>query len=137
VRSECTDGRKIPRLLVRSVEFEEPFYEEWPPPTHRSIFFESKHLSQSEAYASEVIEHFAARAFRRPIDNEELQSLLSVWSDSFAETDDFQRSVKDSLLIILTSPQFLFLIEDSAGPEAEPLELLGACRTYPLRQESF
>ena len=122
VRSECTDGREVPRLLVRSVEFEGPFHEEWPPPAHRAIFFESRHRGQPEAYAREVIERFAARAFRRPIDQEEIQSLLSVWVDSFAETGDFQRSIKDSLLVILTSPQFLFLIEDSAGPGAEPLD---------------
>ena len=31
VRSEYTDGRDLPRLLVRSVEFEGPLYENWPP----------------------------------------------------------------------------------------------------------
>ena len=38
VRSEYTDGRDMPRLLVRSVEFEGPYYESWPPETHRRIF---------------------------------------------------------------------------------------------------
>ena len=41
VRSEYTDGRDMPRLLVRSVEFEGPFYDSWPPATHRNIFIES------------------------------------------------------------------------------------------------
>ena len=41
VRSEYTDGRDMPRLLVRSVEFEGPFHESWPPATHRNIFIES------------------------------------------------------------------------------------------------
>ena len=31
VRSEYTDGRDMPRLLIRSVEFEGPLYEAWPP----------------------------------------------------------------------------------------------------------
>ena len=31
VRSEYTDGRDMPRLLIRSVEFEGPYYEAWPP----------------------------------------------------------------------------------------------------------
>ena len=38
VRSEYTDGRDMPRLLVRSVEFEGPFYDTWPPPSHQNIF---------------------------------------------------------------------------------------------------
>ena len=31
VRSEYTDGRDMPRLLIRSVEFEGPYYDAWPP----------------------------------------------------------------------------------------------------------
>ncbi len=31
VRSEYTDGRDMPRLMIRSVEFEGPYYESWPP----------------------------------------------------------------------------------------------------------
>ena len=35
VRSEYTDGRDMPRLLVKSIEFEGPLYESWPPAMHR------------------------------------------------------------------------------------------------------
>ena len=31
VRSEYTDGRDMPRLVIRSVEFEGPYYAAWPP----------------------------------------------------------------------------------------------------------
>ena len=31
----------MPRLLIRSVEFEGPLYDTWPPATHRNIFIES------------------------------------------------------------------------------------------------
>ncbi|MFM8581015.1 MAG: DUF1587 domain-containing protein, partial [Planctomycetaceae bacterium] len=37
VRSEYTDGRDLPRLLIRSVEFEGPYYESWPPANHRRV----------------------------------------------------------------------------------------------------
>ena len=30
--------------------------------------------------------------------------------------------MKDALLVVLTSPQFLFLIETSSTPDAEPLD---------------
>ena len=39
-------------------------------------------------------------------------------------SSDFQQSVKDALLVVLTSPQFLFLIENSSGPEPEDLDRL-------------
>jgi hypothetical protein len=122
VRSEYTDGRDRPRLRIRSVEFEGPFYESWPPATHRKIFIESGHKDDAPAYAREVIRPFASRAFRRPVNAAEEASLMAVWKSSFAETGDFKQSIKDTLLTVLTSPQFLFIIEHSASPKAEDLE---------------
>ncbi|MBT7875202.1 MAG: DUF1592 domain-containing protein [Verrucomicrobia bacterium] len=113
VRSEYTDGRPRSRLLIESVEFEGPFYEDWPPKTHQRIFH-----SQDP---SEVIHQFAERAFRRPLSNAEGIFLMGVYEDAFGRTGDFQESVRDTLLVILTSPQFLFIIEESKGPEAEEL----------------
>ncbi len=163
VRSEYTDGRDMPRLLVRSVEFEGPFYESWPPATHRNIFIESPHkpvehvsnvLKENEKrhvenvphYAQDVIRSFATRAFRRPVTASELETYFGVWKKSFAEKREgeapaepqsgkdgsagaspsrnpgFRQSIKDTLLVVLTSPQFLFLIENSSSPAAEDLD---------------
>lgn len=122
VRSEYTDGRDRPRLLIRSVEFEGPFYESWPPATHRRIFIDSKKDKHSAEYAREVIRSFATRAFRRPMTSAEEASLFAVWKNAFAGSRDFRRSLKDTLLVVLTSPQFLFVIENSATPEPEPLD---------------
>ncbi|WP_162130593.1 DUF1592 domain-containing protein [Schlesneria paludicola] len=123
VRSEFTDGRDMPRLLVRSVEFEGPFYKSWPPASHRQIFVDSPHREHAdESYATDVIRTFATRAFRRPISQEELDALRDVWRRSFAESHDFRASMKDALFSVLTSPQFLFLIENSSGPESEDVD---------------
>jgi len=128
VRSEFTDGRDMPRLLIRSIEFEGPYYETWPPRTHRDIFIESPNENDPAAYAREVIGNFATRAFRRPVSSDELTSLLAVFNESFSASSNFNdsvrfnRSVRDALLVALTSPQFLFLIENSASPQAEPLD---------------
>ena len=52
---------------------------------------------------------------------EEQASVFKVWKEAFVETGDFQSSIKDALLTILTAPQFLFLIEKSASPRSENL----------------
>ena len=122
VRSEYTDGRDMPRLLIRSIDFEGPFYETWPPAPHRNIFIDSDHQDDPPAYARDVIRSFASRAFRRPVTGQEEASLIAVWERSFAENNDFQESIQDALLVILTSPQFLFLIESSESPEPEKLD---------------
>jgi len=122
VRSDYTDGREMPRLLIRSVEFEGPFYETWPPATHRKIFIDSDRKDDPPAYAREVIRAFATRAFRRPITAAEESAIFAVWEDAFAATSDMLPSTKDALLVVLTSPQFLFLIENSSGPQPEDLD---------------
>ncbi|HVW37111.1 MAG TPA: DUF1592 domain-containing protein, partial [Pirellulales bacterium] len=122
VRSEYADGRDMPRLVIRSVEFEGPFYDAWPPATHRSIFIESDRKADPAAYAREILRSFASRAFRRPITEQEEAAIVGVWNDSFAASGDFRQSVKDALLVVLTSPQFLFLIENSESPKGEPLD---------------
>ncbi len=121
IRSEPTDDRQIPRALIRAIEFEGPYHETWPPRGHADIFFPSPRRDDPPAYAREVLERFATRAFRRPPTDEELESLLAVWRESKEQTGNFQRSIRNALLVVLTSPQFLYLTEDSAGPQAEPL----------------
>lgn len=122
VRSEYTDGRDMPRMLVRSVEFEGPLYESWPPPSHRSIFLKSDRENEPQAYAREIVRSFAARAYRRPATAGEESALVAAFRDSFKAGRGFRASVKDALLVALTSPQFLFLIENSGTPEPEPLD---------------
>jgi mono/diheme cytochrome c family protein len=121
VRSEYTDGRDMPRLMIRSVEFEGPFYESWPPEPHRNIFVDFDRKDDRPAYAREIIRRFATRAFRRPITGAEEVALVGVFEKSFGEGARFEESVKHVLRVVLTSPQFLFLVENSSTPAAEPL----------------
>ena len=51
VHSEYTDGRDMPRLLIRSVEFEGPYYDTWPAPQYKNIFVDSGHKNDPAAYA--------------------------------------------------------------------------------------
>lgn len=122
VRSEYTDSRDMPRLLIQSVEFEGPFHVTWPPTSHRQIMDSTIAESQTELYARDVIERFAMRAYRRPLMDTEKNELNSVWKNSYATSGDLRSSIGDTLIAVLTSPQFLFLIETSRGPEAEDLD---------------
>jgi mono/diheme cytochrome c family protein len=122
VRSEYTDGRDMPRLLVRTVEFEGPFYESWPPPSHRNIFVDFDRQNDLPAYARKIIHNFATRAYRRPVTAGEESMLMAVYQKSAAAGRSFPDCIKDALLVVLTSPQFLFLVETSNTPAPEPLD---------------
>ena len=122
VRSEYTDGRDMPRLLIRSVEFEGPLHETWPPPSYKNIFIDSEQKNDRPVYARQILRNFARRAYRRPVTTAEEEALVAVYRNSAAAGRSFEESVKDALLVALTSPQFLFLIESSGRPDAEALD---------------
>ena len=111
----------MPRLRIHSVEFEGPIYDTWPPDTHRRIFIESPDRDNLPVYARRIIQNFMSRAWRRPVTDSEVDMVTDVWAASYAELRDFRRSIQDALVVVLTSPQFLFLTEHSTTPEAEPL----------------
>lgn len=122
VRNEFTDGRDRPRLLIESVRFEGPFYESWPPRSHQNLFAAADASDQPEDRARAVIAAFATKAYRRPLTDDELNMLMGVWRNAFSEHGDVRQSIHDTLVIVITSPQFLLLVENSRTPEGEPLD---------------
>ncbi len=119
VRSEYTDGRDMPRLQIRSVEFEGPLCDAWPPAPHRNLFPTDDPTPDA---ARKAIRDFATRAFRRPATAEEEAAFVAVYEKAAKGGARFHDAVKDAFQVILTSPQFLFLIETSKTPAAEPLD---------------
>ncbi len=122
VRSEYTDGRDMPRLLIRSVEFEGPLVDSWPPRSHTNLLPPQQAHESLRDYAQRVLRQFATRAYRRPVTEPELTVLTEVCQRSLQSGHSLQQSLKDAFQVALTSPQFLFLTENSRGPEAEPLD---------------
>lgn len=122
VHSEYTDGRERPRLLIRLVEFEGPYYDSWPPQTHRNLFPEVDHPEDEVSYSKKIIRDFATRAYRRPITAAEEANLIGIWTRARERGLGFQDSIKETLQLVLVSPQFLFLIENSPSPAAEPID---------------
>jgi Protein of unknown function (DUF1592)/Protein of unknown function (DUF1588)/Protein of unknown function (DUF1585)/Protein of unknown function (DUF1587)/Protein of unknown function (DUF1595)/Planctomycete cytochrome C len=53
----------------------------------------------------------AAKAFRRPIADDELSPYLGVFDQTFSTSSDFEQSILDALCAILLSPRFLFVWE--------------------------
>jgi hypothetical protein len=84
------------------------------------VDFERK--QDEQAWASKIVREFGSRAFRRPISPAEESALTEVYTKARANGLEFQDAIKDTLLVVLTSPQFLFLIESSTTPGPEPLD---------------
>jgi hypothetical protein len=111
----------LPRLKIEWVEFENPFLESWPPPTHRAILFANDGGLDEPAYARAVVERFATRAYRRPVTGGELDRLMKYWGQSRQATDSLEQSLRETLSVVLSSPQFLSLAAASGAPGAKQL----------------
>jgi hypothetical protein len=122
VRHEFTDGRDTPRLVIHSIEFEGPYYQQWPPKPHRQIFADRNPEETDEHYANRILLDFARRAFRRPLSPEESKSIFNFWQEQFATAKELQPSLQEALCFVLTSPQFLYISEASQSPDGEPLD---------------
>jgi hypothetical protein len=80
--------------------------------------------AQGKACAREVIASFAARAWRRPLSEAEVDALVAFVDLAEAQGDTVDAGLEVALTAILTSPHFLFRVEldaDPASTEAHPL----------------
>ncbi|MGB0766102.1 MAG: DUF1592 domain-containing protein [Phycisphaeraceae bacterium] len=66
-----------------------------------------RRITESQA-ARRVIERFATRAFRRPVNSGEVAALLRVYREARAAGDDYASAVRLSLTAALVSPNFLY-----------------------------
>jgi hypothetical protein len=110
-----------PTLLLDCIEWEGPVQESWPPPAHERIFFGGESATKNAAYAREILSRFATRAYRRPVKRDELERLVSLFDSSRKMGDSFESAVKTSLLAVLASNNFIYLVEGSAGAPSPKL----------------
>ena len=115
---------KAPRVVLESLEFEAPVAEVWPPEHHTRILFESPlRDTNTGEYAYEVIKRFVTRAFRRPVTKDEVDHYFRVYKIYDAEFDTLEQAMRETLAMVLISPQFLYhaVIDDAAA--TKPYEL--------------
>jgi hypothetical protein len=77
--------------------------------------------SEEAACAEQILENLAARAFRRPVTDEDVTPLMAIYESSRA-LGDFEAGVRDALSAILVSPHFIFRAEEGlVDAETSPL----------------
>jgi len=116
-----------PPVLVKSVEIELPWFSVWPPESHTSIFPAAASTSDAdrEEYTKGVLERFMTRAFRRPVEAKELNRYFEFWKSIRGDYDVYEDGVKEVLVAVLCSPNFLYMLEPeptAAAPADGPSE---------------
>lgn len=72
-----------------------------------------REIAEETACAEEIITNLAERAFRRPLNNEDMDSLMSFYISS-RQNNDFESGIKEAVSAILVSPHFIYRAE--GGP---------------------
>ncbi|QDH79213.1 DUF1592 domain-containing protein [Echinicola soli] len=117
-----------PPLLINQLEFEAPYYPQWPPASHEAIFFDSPKKHDKAAYTKEILASFLTRAYRRPVEEEELKRYLGFWESIRGDYQRYEDQVKEVLIAALCSPNFLYLAEPEEETEEEDREYFLASR---------
>lgn len=106
----------FPKIEIESVSFKAPVFESWPPTHHTRILFPSD-LAEADpvAYARDVLDRFMRRAFRRPVADQELAMMVAYFQEVRPTFATFEEAMRETLAMVLVSPDFLYLIEPSSG----------------------
>ena len=87
-------------------------------PNERIFSIKRGWFDSDRSLAKKLIGHFAPRAFRRPVEADELERLMLLYDRSRQKKQTFEAGVKASITAMLVSPNFLFRVEadqDHAG----------------------
>lgn len=78
--------------------------------------------SKRRALANNILRDFARRAYRRPVTDDEIQTLVRLYDRGAERGEPFAQAIKLPIKAVLVSPHFLFRFESPPqGPELEPL----------------
>ena len=100
----------VPRIWFEGITVEGPVTEEWPPASHKVVFYEGDER-RDLAYAREIIDRLLPVAYRRPVDQAEVEAVVDVVEAAMQEGVGFYPAMRLGVARILSSPGFLFLLE--------------------------
>jgi len=81
-------------------------------PTRERLFVcRPASAAEESACAEQVLSSLARRAFRRPVDSEDIAASLAFYTDARADGGDFDNGIRAAVARMLVSPWFLFRVE--------------------------
>ena len=111
-------------VQIDYVEVIAPVYKKWPPDSHSRIFIDSGNENDETRYARDVLGAFMPRAWRRPVSDSEIEQKLELFRALRPASDDFQEAMIETLAGVISSPKFLYLVQqDSIDDKSGPMRL--------------
>lgn len=117
-------SQEAPRVVLRSIEFESPIADPWPPEHHTRILFDSPlRNSDPDAYVGKVLQQFLSRAFRRPATEAEIARFAKIYQIFDSELETMEAAMRETLAMVLVSPNFLYHTVAQEGVVSRHYEL--------------
>lgn len=107
------DHTDPPTIFVDWAEVDGPVVPDWPPKSHRTIFFDGNERQDTE-YVREIFARFLPRAYRRAVTAAELDGVVALVEQARRDGAEFHDAVRLGLTRVLSSPGFLFIQEPAA-----------------------
>lgn len=103
------DRTQLPVLHLDKIEVEGPIESEWPPRSHKSLFFAGNARSD-ESYVREIFTRFLPRAYRRPVSSVEVERVVRIVQEAMqSQKMTFTAAMRHGLARVLCSSSFWFL----------------------------
>ncbi len=118
--SNASDPNEPLQVLIDYIEISAPFFEQWPPQTHRDIFFESDNKTNEEIYGREVLANFIRRIWRRPVTSQEVDPFMDLFAKYRPEFSDFEDAMLEVMATALATPEFLYVTQKVSAGDASP-----------------
>jgi hypothetical protein len=121
-----TEG--VPKLYLDWIELIGPLQGEYPPPSMTTIFGSQEVAARFATSATpreqllqgarEVFANLLPRAFRRPVQDSEVDAIVKLIGAELEAGAEPQQAIKTGVIAMLCSPDFLFLFEPA--PDGTP-----------------
>ncbi|MEC7881518.1 MAG: DUF1592 domain-containing protein [Verrucomicrobiota bacterium] len=95
------------------IEIIAPTFKQWPPESHSRIFFQEILHHDEEKYAAAILTSFMSRAWRKQVTKKEVDQKLSLFIKLRPSCKDFQEAIIEVLSAVLSSPKFLYVVQNS------------------------
>ena len=134
--------RRDRNLFVDWIEVEGPLDAPPPPPeSHARIFAPDPGGTDLALRASKILGPLASRAWRRPVERDELRRLVWLVTEAVEDGAELEEGVRVALQAILVSPHFLFHVVLPKAPDdprrrvrARPVRARRAAVLLPVEQ---
>ena len=76
-----------------------------------------------ESKARDVLRRFMTRAFRRPAEDDAVETMMGFYKKARPTLDSFEEALRETLAMVLISPDFLYRVETATDRELDDYEL--------------